>query len=164
LPKSRLGSELFGHEKGAFTSRVTSALDGSSSPAAARSSWMRSAKRRSSCGRSCCACCWKENSNVAAVHVRFTQMPGWWPLPAWICPRWGATGPAGHRRGHRDEGTRFARTAGRKQSAPTFWRRWERPVGYCRARWAAWRMGLNRSTLQFRMKKLGIERPALGDW
>jgi formate hydrogenlyase transcriptional activator len=28
---------------------------------------------------------------------------------------------------------------------------------------AARRLGLNRSTLQFRMKKLGIERPALGD-
>ena len=28
---------------------------------------------------------------------------------------------------------------------------------------AARRLGLNRSTLRFRMKKLGIERPALGD-
>ena len=30
-------------------------------------------------------------------------------------------------------------------------------------RGAAIRLGINRSTLQFRMKKLGIERPALGD-
>jgi formate hydrogenlyase transcriptional activator len=30
-------------------------------------------------------------------------------------------------------------------------------------RGAAQRLGLNRSTLQFRMKKLGIERPALAD-
>jgi formate hydrogenlyase transcriptional activator len=29
-------------------------------------------------------------------------------------------------------------------------------------RGAAQRLGLNRSTLQFRMKKLGIERPTLG--
>jgi len=30
-------------------------------------------------------------------------------------------------------------------------------------RGAAQRLGINRSTLQFRMKKLGIEKPTLGD-
>jgi transcriptional regulator with GAF, ATPase, and Fis domain len=30
-------------------------------------------------------------------------------------------------------------------------------------RGAATRLGINRSTLQFRMKKLGIERPTLGE-
>jgi len=32
-------------------------------------------------------------------------------------------------------------------------------AGSCRTAWAAYRLGVKRSTLQFRMKKLGIERP-----
>ncbi len=70
IPRELLESELFGHERGAFTGAVERVLGKFEVADKARSSSTRSPIFRSSCRRSCSACCRSTSSCASALAKR----------------------------------------------------------------------------------------------
>ena len=98
-------AELRGHSRPGCSRASCSATRGARSPAPSRrrsaaSSWptaarcssTKSATFRSSCSRSCCACCRNRNSSASAARGRSAWTSGWSRRPIATWRRWSPSG------------------------------------------------------------------------
>jgi transcriptional regulator of acetoin/glycerol metabolism len=81
IPSGLLESELFGHERGAFTGAISQKIGRLELADQGCCFWTKSGISPWSCNRNCCASCRSGNSSAWAVRGRGGSTCGWWRRP-----------------------------------------------------------------------------------